>query len=186
MSLLKGVGKFNSSRSRRNCTRLVGIKLSVGSRTRRVKKKVTTFPSDEARELQSELNAEVVDEDEGGDFVGGGIEDPGFSIPPTQPTHEMKKEKAAEQWSSLRGTLVVAFREQLVPPQSPTCSICGIEATVRCADCGVDVYFCEECGRRSHGERLIYHLLETWKVSIAVSGSYLYMHIAVCLFQWPF
>lgn len=41
---------------------------------------------------------------------------------------------------------------------------------------------CEGCGRRTHGESLIFHLLETWKASIAVSGitlSYLYLHVPV-------
>lgn len=163
MSLLKGVGIFNSARSRRESTRLVGIQLSVGNRARRVTKKATTFPTGQPEALQSTVSEHDHHWDDGGEFVGGDIEEPRRSS-----THQKKKEKAAEQWKTSRGNLLAAFREQLVPPQSPSCSECTGEATVRCTDCGVDVYFCEGCARRSHEEHFPYHLLETWKVSPAL------------------
>ena len=164
MSLLKGVGVFNSARSRRQSTKLVGIQLSVRNRARRVTKKATTFPTSQPEAFQSstvsEHDDQVLDWDDGSESVGGDIEEPRRSS-----THQKRKEKATEQWNTLRGNLLAAFREQLVPPRSPSCSKCAEEASVRCTDCGVDVYFCEGCARRSHEEHFPYHLLETWKVS---------------------
>ena len=75
--------------------------------------------------------------EDGGEFVGGDIEEPRRSS-----THQ-KKEKAAEQWKTSRGNLLAAFRERLVPPQSSSCSECTAEEIVWCTDCGVDAYFCE-------------------------------------------
>ena len=114
MSLLKGVGIFNSARSRRESTRLVGIQLSVGNTARRVTKKATTFPTGQPEALQSTVSEHDHHWDDGGEFVGGDIEEPRRSS-----THQKKKKKAAEQWKTSRGNLLAAFREQLVPPQSP-------------------------------------------------------------------
>ena len=177
MSLLQGVGIFNSARSRRQSTRLVGIKLNVRNRARRVTKKATAFPTGPPEALQSsfsEHDDHVVDWDDGGELLGEDIEE--GQRQHSSSTHQKKKEKAAEQWNTLRGSLLAAFREQLVPPQSPSCSICAEEATVRCTDCGVDVYFCEGCARRSHEEHYLYHLLEGES-----RISYSYLAISICM-----
>ena len=76
MSLLKGVGIFNTARSRRQSTRLVGIQLSVGIRARRVTKKATTFPTGQPEVLQSTVSEHDHHWDDRGESVVGILRNP--------------------------------------------------------------------------------------------------------------
>ena len=57
----------------------------------------------------------------------------------------------AEQWASIRSTLLNAAIEQSGMHFESLCSIClKTPVNIRCQSCGPSVYYCSECLEKSH------------------------------------
>ena len=68
-----------------------------------------------------------------------------------QRTFKDRKDKEAEQWASIRSTLLNAAIEQSGMHFESLCSIClKTPVNIRCQSCGPSVYYCSECLEKSH------------------------------------
>lgn len=71
-------------------------------------------------------------------------------------------------WEKVRGSLLdasIGFEEL---PEDEICAECEEAATIRCRYCGCDQFFCLSCAKDIHSKRNKFHVLEEWKVSIAL------------------
>ena len=84
--------------------------------------------------------------------------------------HTARKLKAAEAWTEIRAQFVPTLVEVSgFPSQLTLCSFCESSiANVRCAECGVSAFLCEECAVQLHGKINKFHNPLLWKVSMSL------------------
>ena len=83
-------------------------------------------------------------------------------------SYDARQERSTEHWERIRDDIFKAFMKSSLPPSNWKCVECGSDGAIRCQSCGPFVFYCHECAVRLHKSTNIFHLLEIWKVKLAL------------------
>ena len=95
----------------------------------------------------------------------------------TASDYKKRQENSAKNWATIRSQLLSAVVESECLPDQSLCGICGTApATFRCTRCGIGILFCQQCVASLHSNVSLFHVIEEWKVIIALHlDLYLYV-----------
>lgn len=94
----------------------------------------------------------------------------------SEPTHhELQCKSHDKGWEQLRSKLLCVSVECSEMPLEQVCLFCDEEATIRCQDCGSQVFYCEHCWCNCHKKTNLFHVPEKWEVCAIATGLSLFI-----------
>lgn len=79
--------------------------------------------------------------------------------------YRARQERLATAWGDVRELLRRATVEGNGLPVGQSCSRCGEAASLRCLDCGAQIFLCSTCADAEHRSKCVFHRVEMWSVS---------------------